>query len=65
MARVAEGEVALLCDAISDYLKFGRDCQQGKRGSYAAAESSQCKQLDVIPAGLTCAAQGCWKNTCQ
>lgn len=54
MARAAEGEVALLCDAISDYLEFGRDCQQGEKGSYAAAllgrtaASSQCKQLGII-----------------
>lgn len=71
MAKAAEGEAASLCDAVSDDLRFGSDCQRGKKGLrqllfWAGLQHHPSASNWVSsPAGLTCAAQGCWKSTCQ
>lgn len=51
MARAAEGEVASLCDAISDDLNFGGTVSKGKEVLCSCSSGEDCRIIPVQAAG--------------
>lgn len=56
MARAAEGEVALLCDSISDDLKLGGTVSKGKGVLCSCSPGQDCR---IIPE------QAVWCHSCR